>query len=70
MHEFVFHVTSFLFNLSFSQIEVNPTWRVAVGEESTEVEDQPQREMRVLEAIYPRISSIPQKFVSSLCIVL
>ncbi|KAH1244265.1 Zinc finger CCCH domain-containing protein 6 [Glycine max] len=52
------------------KIEVNPTWRVAVGEESTEVEDQPQREMRVLEAIYPRISSIPQKFVSSLCIVL
>ncbi|KAL2636865.1 hypothetical protein AAZX31_06G024000 [Glycine max] len=42
------------------KIEVNPTWRVAVGEESTEVEDQPQREMRVLEAIYPRISSIPQ----------
>ncbi|KAK7356573.1 hypothetical protein VNO80_15847 [Phaseolus coccineus] len=40
------------------------------GKESKEVEDQRQREMRVLEAIYPRISSIPPKFVSRLCLVL
>lgn len=41
------------------KIGLNPTWQVVSGEESKEVEDQRQREMRVLEAIYPRISSIP-----------
>ncbi|KAL2346259.1 hypothetical protein Fmac_000259 [Flemingia macrophylla] len=41
------------------KIGLDPTWRVVSGEESKEVEDQRQREMRVLEAIYPRISSIP-----------
>ncbi|XP_027354254.1 zinc finger CCCH domain-containing protein 6 [Abrus precatorius] len=41
------------------KIVLNLTWRVVAGEESNEVEDQRQREMRVLEAIYPRISSIP-----------
>lgn len=34
-------------------------WRVAAGEESNDMEVQKQREMRVLEAIYPRESSIP-----------
>ncbi|KAK4354757.1 hypothetical protein RND71_026951 [Anisodus tanguticus] len=34
-------------------------WRVVAGEESNEMEIQKQREMRVLEAIYPRESSIP-----------
>ncbi|XP_016470857.1 zinc finger CCCH domain-containing protein 6-like isoform X1 [Nicotiana tabacum] len=34
-------------------------WRVVAGEESNEMEVQKQREMRVLEAIYPRESSIP-----------
>ncbi|KAL6504738.1 hypothetical protein OROHE_023496 [Orobanche hederae] len=38
---------------------VNIEWQVAAGEESKEVEAQNQREMRVLEAIYPRPSSIP-----------
>ncbi|ESW08065.1 hypothetical protein PHAVU_009G015300 [Phaseolus vulgaris] len=41
------------------KIVLNLTWQVVCGEESNEVEDQRQREMRVLEAIYPRISSIP-----------
>ncbi|PHT32570.1 hypothetical protein CQW23_28907 [Capsicum baccatum] len=34
-------------------------WRVVAGDESNEMEVQKQREMRVLEAIYPRESSIP-----------
>lgn len=39
--------------------EVNSSWRVVAGEESIEVEVQKQREMTVLEAIYPRSSAIP-----------
>ncbi|XAR64175.1 hypothetical protein NMG60_11024420 [Bertholletia excelsa] len=35
------------------------TWQVVAGEESKEVETQNQREMRVLEAVYPRPSAIP-----------
>lgn len=38
---------------------LNITWRAVAGEESKEVEVQNQREMRVLEAVYPRPSSIP-----------
>ncbi|KAF8410482.1 hypothetical protein HHK36_003011 [Tetracentron sinense] len=34
-------------------------WQVAAGEESKETEVQNQREMRVLEAVYPRLSAIP-----------
>ncbi|KAL1316522.1 hypothetical protein HN51_068707 [Arachis hypogaea] len=34
-------------------------WRVAAGEESKEKMDQKLREMKVLEAVYPRISAIP-----------
>ncbi|XP_061345629.1 zinc finger CCCH domain-containing protein 30-like [Gastrolobium bilobum] len=34
-------------------------WCVAAGEESREKEDQKLREMRVLEAVYPRLSAIP-----------
>ncbi|CAI8606297.1 unnamed protein product [Vicia faba] len=41
------------------KIVLNVTWLVVAGEESKEIVDQPHREMRVLEAIYPRISSIP-----------
>ncbi|KAI4336805.1 hypothetical protein L6164_015286 [Bauhinia variegata] len=41
------------------KIVLNFTWQVVAGEESKEVEDENQREMRVLEAIYPRPSSIP-----------
>ncbi|KAL2499404.1 Zinc finger CCCH domain-containing protein 6 [Abeliophyllum distichum] len=41
------------------RFEVDGMWRVVAGEESKEVEAQNQREMRVLEAIYPRPSSIP-----------
>ncbi|KAK6115765.1 hypothetical protein DH2020_008034 [Rehmannia glutinosa] len=38
--------------------EVNIEWQVVAGEESKEVEAQNHREMRVLEAIYPRPSAI------------
>ncbi|XP_023002348.1 zinc finger CCCH domain-containing protein 6-like isoform X2 [Cucurbita maxima] len=38
---------------------LNLTWRVVVGEESQEIEVENQREMRVLEAVYPRASAIP-----------
>ncbi|XP_027346888.1 zinc finger CCCH domain-containing protein 6-like [Abrus precatorius] len=37
----------------------SPHWRVAAGEESKEKEDQKLREVRVLEAVYPRLSAIP-----------
>ncbi|KAH7848893.1 hypothetical protein Vadar_009809 [Vaccinium darrowii] len=35
------------------------TWQVVAGEESKDIEIQNQREMRVLEAVYPRPSAIP-----------
>ncbi|KAL3321805.1 hypothetical protein AABB24_039429 [Solanum stoloniferum] len=38
---------------------LDTNWRVVAGEESNDMEVQKQREMRVLEAIYPRESSIP-----------
>lgn len=38
---------------------LNPHWQVVAGEENKEAEVQMQREMRVLEAIYPRPSAIP-----------
>ncbi|KAK4434597.1 Zinc finger CCCH domain-containing protein 6 [Sesamum alatum] len=41
------------------RFEVNSEWRVVAGEESQEMNSQNQREMRVLEAIYPRPSAIP-----------
>ncbi|KAF5178315.1 zinc finger CCCH domain-containing protein 6-like [Thalictrum thalictroides] len=41
------------------RFELNPHWRVVSGEESKDVEVQKQREMRVLEAYYPRPSAIP-----------
>lgn len=40
-------------------------WRVVVGEESQEVDVENQREMRVLEAVYPRASAIPPKLITS-----
>lgn len=43
------------------QFVVNSEWQVVAGEESKETEAQNQREMRVLEAIYPRLSAIPPK---------
>ncbi|XP_075509505.1 zinc finger CCCH domain-containing protein 6-like isoform X2 [Primulina tabacum] len=42
-----------------SSFEVNSSWRVVAGEESIEMEVQKQREMTVLESIYPRSSAIP-----------
>ncbi|XP_047327443.1 zinc finger CCCH domain-containing protein 6-like [Impatiens glandulifera] len=63
------HSTS-LINNKLSQIPVikwrcppkfmlDQNWLMVSGEESQEVEVQNQREMRVLEAIYPRPSSVP-----------
>ncbi|KAG5050861.1 hypothetical protein GLYMA_02G049700v4 [Glycine max] len=40
-------------------VVVRSQWRVAAGEESREKENQKLREMRVLEALYPRLSAIP-----------
>lgn len=42
------------------RFEVESAWRVVAGEESAEIETQNEREMRVLEAIYPRPSAIPK----------
>jgi len=39
---------------------LHPSWRVVAGGESKEVAVQRQREVRVLEAVYPRPSSIPE----------
>uniref|UniRef100_A0A7N1A9R0 C3H1-type domain-containing protein n=1 Tax=Kalanchoe fedtschenkoi TaxID=63787 RepID=A0A7N1A9R0_KALFE len=44
---------------------VDLTWHVAAGEESQEVEAENHRGLRVLEAIYPRPSSIPPNAVVS-----
>ena len=41
------------------QFVMNSNWCVAAGEESREVESQKLREMRLLEAVYPRSSAIP-----------
>lgn len=41
------------------RIVLNLDWQVVAGEESKEVETQSQRELRVLEAVYPRASAIP-----------
>lgn len=41
------------------------SWQVVAGEESEESEVQSQREMRVLEAVYPRASAIPPKYETS-----
>ncbi|XP_031474411.1 zinc finger CCCH domain-containing protein 6-like [Nymphaea colorata] len=38
---------------------ISPAWHVVAGEESKEIEVQNQRQLRVLEAVYPRPSSIP-----------
>lgn len=49
---------------NFSQVVLNLAWQVVAGEESKEVESENQRELRVLEAVYPRPSAIPLKFDS------
>ncbi|PON99487.1 Zinc finger, CCCH-type [Trema orientale] len=41
------------------KIVPTPAWQVVSGEESEEVKHQKLREMRVLEAVYPRFSAIP-----------
>ncbi|URD72087.1 zinc finger CCCH domain-containing protein [Musa troglodytarum] len=40
-------------------ILLDPEWVVVAGEESSEVAVQDQRQLRILEAIYPRVPSIP-----------
>jgi hypothetical protein len=47
---------------------LHPSWRVVAGGESKEVAVQRQREVRVLEAVYPRPSSIPERYLPSLWI--
>lgn len=42
-----------------SRFALDPTWQVAAGEESKEIEVESQREMRILEAVYPRPSAVP-----------
>ncbi|KAI5059880.1 hypothetical protein GOP47_0024300 [Adiantum capillus-veneris] len=37
----------------------DPSWQVALGDENSEAKVQRQRELRVLEAIYPRPSAVP-----------
>jgi hypothetical protein len=44
------------------QFNLHPSWRVIAGGESKEVAVQRQRELRVLEAVYPRASSIPERY--------
>ncbi|KAL9358096.1 hypothetical protein Peur_051349 [Populus x canadensis] len=41
------------------RLVLNLTWQVVSGEESKDMEFQNQREIRVLEAVYPRPSAIP-----------
>ncbi|KAL7588705.1 hypothetical protein Lser_V15G36790 [Lactuca serriola] len=42
-----------------SRFILDPNWQVTAGEESKEVDFESQREMRILEAVYPRPSAIP-----------
>ncbi|KAK9059910.1 hypothetical protein SSX86_020614 [Deinandra increscens subsp. villosa] len=49
-----------------SRFVLDPTWQVAAGEESKESEVESQREMRVLEAVYPRPSAVPPNPVSTM----
>lgn len=49
-----------------SRFVLDPNWQVAAGEESKEVEVESQREMRVLEAVYPRPSAIPTNPASAM----
>ena len=44
------------------QFILDVEWQVVSGQESNEIEIQDQRELRVLEAYYPRQSAIPPKF--------
>ena len=46
---------------ALSQFVLDLNWQVVTGEESKDVEIQNQREVRVLEAVYPRPSAIPTK---------
>ena len=43
------------------QFIYDPSWQVSIGDESTEASLQTQREVRVLEAIYPRLTAIPAR---------
>lgn len=51
-------------NTNILQVVLSLAWQVVAGEESKEVESENQREIRVLEAVYPRPSAIPLKFGS------
>lgn len=50
-------------NVSVVKVHLDPTWHVMAGGASLETGLQKQREVRILEAVYPRPSSIPDRFV-------
>lgn len=47
------------------QFKLDPAWLVMAGGDSKEVFAQKQRENRTLEAVYPRPSAIPERYVDS-----
>ena len=57
------HYIGYYFSL-IMQFQLNPEWLVVAGGESEEVAIQNQRLRGVLEAIYPRPSSIPPELVT------
>jgi len=62
----VFNISHGIESFEQSQLVLNLTWQVVSGEESKDMEFQNQREIRVLEAVYPRPSAIPPKFATFL----
>lgn len=54
----------------FPQFVLDLNWQVVAGEESKEADVENQRELRVLEAVYPRSSAIPTKFDTSLFLLI
>ena len=48
------------------QFIYDPSWQVASGDESSEGASQAQRDVRVLEAFYPRPTTIPARLFLTL----
>uniref|UniRef100_A0A7N0RBK6 Uncharacterized protein n=1 Tax=Kalanchoe fedtschenkoi TaxID=63787 RepID=A0A7N0RBK6_KALFE len=49
------------------KINLDPSWLFASGEQSTEVDAQKHRELKVFEAVYPRPTDIPHSPTGALC---
>lgn len=64
MYNWLVHFSLFTYFVCFlsNQFVLSHKWLVAAGEESREKENQKLREMRVLEAVYPRPSAIPPRY--------